>query len=105
MIKERAPDLMVDGEMHGESAISVKIRNKTFDGSALKGEANLLVMPNRDAAHISYTLLKMLGGGGSVGPILVGAAKPVNVVTQSISVRGLINMTAHTVVQAQVVDR
>ena len=105
MIKERAPDLMVDGEMHGEAAISVKIRNKTFDGSALKGEANLLVMPNRDAAHISYTLLKMLGGGGSVGPILVGAAKPVNVVTQSISVRGLINMTAHTVVQAQVVDR
>jgi malate dehydrogenase (oxaloacetate-decarboxylating)(NADP+) len=105
IVKERAPDLMVDGEMHGEAAISERIRNKVFDGSALQGEANLLVMPNRDAAHISYTLLKLLGGGGSVGPILVGAAKPVNVVTQSISVRGLINMTAHTVVQAQVGER
>ena len=104
-LKRRAPDLMVDGEMHGEAAISERIRNRVFDGSSLVGEANLLVMPNKDAAHISYTLLKLLGGGGSVGPILVGAAKPVNVVTQSISVRGLINMTAHTVVQAQVVAR
>jgi malate dehydrogenase (oxaloacetate-decarboxylating)(NADP+) len=105
IIRERAPDLTMDGEMHGEAAVSERIRNRTFDGSTLVGEANLLVMPNRDAAHISYTLLKHLGGGGSVGPMLVGAALPVNVVTQSITVRGLINMTAHTVVKAQVQGR
>jgi malate dehydrogenase (oxaloacetate-decarboxylating)(NADP+) len=95
------PDLMVDGEMHGEAAISEELRSRVFEGSTLAGDANLLVMPNMDAAHISYTLLKVIGGGVSVGPILLGAAQPVNVVTQSISVRGLVNMTAYTAVQAQ----
>ncbi|MDX1528776.1 MAG: phosphate acyltransferase, partial [Gammaproteobacteria bacterium] len=101
ILRRRAPDLMVDGEMHGEAAISEEVRNRVFANSNLKGAANLLVMPNVDAAHISYTLLKVIGGGVSVGPILVGAAKPANVVTESITVRGLVNMSAYTAVQAQ----
>ncbi len=101
LLRERAPDLMVDGEMHGEDAISEEIRNRIFAHSNLEGAANLLVMPNMDAAHICYTLLKVIGGGVSVGPILIGLAKPANVVTESITVRGLVNMSAYTAVQAQ----
>jgi malate dehydrogenase (oxaloacetate-decarboxylating)(NADP+) len=105
LVRQQEPQLMMDGEMHGEAAVSERVRNRTFDGSSLVGSANLLVMPNKDAAHITYTLLKQLGGGGSVGPILLGAARPANVVTESITVRGLINMTAYTVVQSQLQDR
>ncbi len=102
LIRERVPELMVDGEMHGEAALSEIHRERVFDQSTLDGEANLLVMPSREAAHIAYTLLKIIGGGVSVGPILLGAAKPTNIVTQAISVRGIVNMTAYTAVQAQV---
>lgn len=105
ILRDRAPDLMVDGEMHGEAAISEELRNRVFADSNLKGVANLLVMPNMDAAHISYTLLKVIGGGVSVGPILVGSARPANVVTDSISVRGLVNMSAYTAVQAQIINQ
>lgn len=102
ILHQRAPDLEVDGEMHSDAALSEEIRNTAFPDSQLRGQANLLIMPNGDAAHISFNLLKMLGGGVSVGPILVGAACPVHVVTQSISVRGLVNMSAITGAQAQV---
>ncbi len=101
ILRERAPELEVDGEMHAEAAVNAKIRGLTFPDARLSGSANLLVMPNVDAAHISYTLLKVLGGGVSVGPILVGAAAPAHVVTETITVRGLINMTAMTTVEAQ----
>jgi malate dehydrogenase (oxaloacetate-decarboxylating)(NADP+) len=102
MLHKRAPELEVDGEMHAEAALSEEIRKATFPASRLKGQANLLIAPNIESAHIAHGLLRMLGGGVSVGPMLLGAAKPAHVVTQSITVRGLVNMSALTVVQAQV---
>lgn len=102
ILHQRAPELEVDGEMHAEAALSEEIRQATFPASKLKGPANLLIAPNIESAHIAHGLLKMLGGGVSVGPMLLGAAKPAHVVTQSITVRGLVNMSALTVVQAQV---
>ena len=96
-----APHLEVDGEMHADAALSETIRRGAFPHSTLSGSANLLVMPNVDAANIAYNLLKMLGGGVHVGPILMGAKNPVHVVTPSISVRGLINMSAVTSVHVQ----
>ena len=101
LLDQRAPDLEVEGEMHGEVALSEEWRRKFFGESRLKGQANLLIMPNDDAAHIAYSLLKVLGGGATVGPILVGTAKPAYVVTQSIGVRGLVDMSAISVAQAQ----
>ncbi|HRP66289.1 MAG TPA: NADP-dependent malic enzyme [Thauera sp.] len=97
-----APDLNVDGEMHGDAALSQEIRDKLHPDSRLKGEANLLVMPNLDAANISFNLMKMANGDGvSVGPILLGAAKSVHIVTPSATVRRLVNMTALAVVDAK----
>ncbi len=97
-----APDLNVDGEMHGDAALSQEMRDKLHPDSRLKGEANLLVMPNLDAANISFNLMKMANGDGvSVGPILLGAAKAVHIVTPSATVRRLVNMTALAVVDAK----
>lgn len=101
IIRSRGLDLEVDGEMHADAALSTKLRTRTFEHSVLTGKANLLVMPNIDAAHISLNLLKTLGGGVSVGPIMLGAAKPAHIVSQSITVRGLLNMTAIAAVGAQ----
>jgi len=105
LLGERAPNLEVEGEMHADAAVLEDIRRITLPDSALRGAANLLIMPNVDAAHISYNLLKVLGGGVSVGPILLGAARPAHVVTESITVRGLVNMTAIAVVDAQIRDK
>jgi malate dehydrogenase (oxaloacetate-decarboxylating)(NADP+) len=102
ILHERAPELEVEGEMHADAALSEELRETIFPGSRLKGQANLLVMPNVDAAHTAYNLLKMLGGGVSIGPILLGVARPAHVVTQSITVRGLFNMSAVAVAQAQI---
>jgi malate dehydrogenase (oxaloacetate-decarboxylating)(NADP+) len=102
ILQQRAPDLEVEGEMHVDAALSEEIRNAIFPDSRLTGSANLLIMPTVDAAHIGFNLLKMLGEGVSVGPILIGAAQPVHVVAYSISVRGLVNMSAMTVAQAQI---
>ena len=102
LLNERAPDLEVDGEMHGDAALSAEVRKTTMPHSRLKGEANLLIMPTMDAANISFNLLKTAAGGGiTVGPILLGAAKPVHIVTPTATVRRIINMTALTVVDAQ----
>jgi len=98
----RAPDLEVDGEMHADAALSESIRAAVLPESRLTGQANLLVMPNVDAANIAYNLLKMLGGGVTLGPILIGAAQSVHVLTQSITVRGLVNMSALAVARAHV---
>ena len=100
MLGAAAPELEVDGEMHADAAISETIREAVLPNSRLRGQANLLVMPNVDAANIAYNLLKMLGGGATVGPILVGAAHSVHVVTQSATVRGLVNMSALAVARA-----
>ncbi|GLU34128.1 NADP-dependent malic enzyme [Trinickia caryophylli] len=95
LIAERAPHLEVDGEMHGDAALSEAIRKQAFPGTTLSGEANLLLMPNVEAANITYNLLKMIGGEGvTVGPFLLGAAKPVHILTPAATVRRIINMTA-----------
>ncbi|MBS1171935.1 MAG: malic enzyme, partial [Proteobacteria bacterium] len=101
ILEEQAPDLMVDGEMHADAALSQEIRARVQPDSRLKGEANLLVMPNLDAANIAYNLLKLTGGEGiTVGPVLLGAAKPVHILSPSATVRRLVNMTALVAVDA-----
>jgi len=101
ILAKMAPDLEVDGEMHGDAALSEEIRARAFPESRLKGEANLLVMPNLDAANISFNLLKVAAGEGiTIGPILLGAARPVHILTPSATVRRLVNMTALVVVDA-----
>ena len=101
IITARAPELEVDGEMHGDAALNETIRNRLYPASRLKGEANLLIMPNVDAANIAFNLLKETNGDGiTVGPILLGAAKPVHILTSTATVRRLVNMTALAVVDA-----
>ena len=101
LIEKLAPDLEVEGEMHGDAALSEDIRNRAFPDSRLKGEANLLIMPNLDAANISFNLLKITGGEGiTIGPILLGAARPVHILTPTATVRRLVNMTALAAVDA-----
>jgi malate dehydrogenase (oxaloacetate-decarboxylating)(NADP+) len=103
LIRAQAPDLQVDGEMHGDAALSENVRKGVFPNSRLKGEANLLIMPTLDAANISFNLLKAASGGGvTLGPILLGVAKPVHILTQSATVRRIVNMTALTVVDCSV---
>ncbi|MBS1158409.1 MAG: allosteric NADP-dependent malic enzyme [Proteobacteria bacterium] len=94
-------EIEVDGEMHGDSALSEAVRHAAHPDSTLKGEANLLIMPNIDAANIAYNLLKMTAGEGvTIGPILLGAARPVHVMTSTATVRRLVNMTALAVVES-----
>jgi malate dehydrogenase (oxaloacetate-decarboxylating)(NADP+) len=102
MIQNQASQLEVEGEMHGDSALDAAVRKALFPNSQLTGEANLLVMPNMDAANIAYNLLKTTAGGGiAVGPILLGAARAVHILTPSATVRRIVNMTALAVVDAQ----
>jgi malate dehydrogenase (oxaloacetate-decarboxylating)(NADP+) len=97
------PDLEVEGEMHGDAALSEEVRLAVFPHSRLKGEANLLIMPTADAANISFNLLKVAAGGGvTLGPMLLGVAKPVHILTPSATVRRIVNMTALTVVDCNV---
>ena len=102
LLRDHAPWLEVDGEMHGDLALDVEARHRLMPHGTLKGEANLLVMPNIDAANIAYNLLKTAAGGGiSIGPVLLGAAKPVHILTPSATVRRIVNMTAVTVADAE----
>ncbi|HEU4644118.1 MAG TPA: phosphate acyltransferase, partial [Burkholderiales bacterium] len=99
LLRERAPELQVEGEMHGDAALSEEIRLKLFPNSRLRGPANLLVMPTLDAANIAFNLLKTAAGDGvTIGPILLGAARAVHILTPSATVRRIVNMTALTVV-------
>ena len=101
LLAERAPGLEVDGEMHGDAALSEEIRNRVHPDSTLKGAANLLIMPNLDAANISFNLLKITSGEGvNVGPVLLGADQPVLIATASATVRRLVNLTAMAVADA-----
>ena len=101
IVNRLAPTLEIDGEMQGDMALSEGIRHRALPGNRLKGAANLLVMPNLDAANISFNLLKAAAGDGiTIGPILLGAAKPVHVITPSSTVRRIANMTALIVVDA-----
>ncbi|WP_395011689.1 phosphate acyltransferase, partial [Undibacterium sp.] len=101
IVQRDAPDLEVDGEMHGDTALDSAYRLKMMPSSTLKGDANLLVMPNIDAANIAYNLLKTAAGNNiAIGPILLGCAKPVHILTSSATVRRIVNMTALCVVDA-----
>jgi len=101
LLREQAPWLEVDGEMHGDVALDEEARRKLMPRTTLSGDANLLVLPNIDAANIAYNLLKTAAGGGiAIGPVLLGAAKPVHVLTPSATVRRIVNMTALTVADA-----
>ena len=88
--------------MHADAALSETIRNITMPNSTLKGEANLFIMPNIDAANIAFNMLKVLGEGISIGPVLLGVARPAHILTPSVTPRGIINMTALAAVGAQV---
>ncbi|MEY2632616.1 MAG: hypothetical protein RIR00_1270 [Pseudomonadota bacterium] len=101
LLQERAPELEVEGEMHGDAALDEQIRLAAFPNSRLKGQANLLIMPTLDAANISFNLLKSAAGDNlTVGPIMLGAARPVHILTPTATVRRIVNMTALAVVDA-----
>ncbi|WP_349368431.1 NADP-dependent malic enzyme [Salinarimonas sp.] len=101
LIRERAPTLEVDGEMQADTALLQATRDRVLPHSRLTGEANVLIMPNLDAANIAYQLTKVLADALPVGPILIGPAKPAHIVTPSVTARGIVNMTAVAVVEAQ----
>ena len=101
VLRARNPDFEVDGEMHGDVALDGEARKVVMPNSTLHGDANLLVLPNIDAANISYNLLKTAAGGGiAIGPVLLGANQPVHILTPSATVRRIVNMTALTVADA-----
>ncbi|WP_336056398.1 NADP-dependent malic enzyme [Nitratireductor sp. CH_MIT9313-5] len=100
LLHEQAPDLAVDGEMHGDSALSETLRRRVFPHSNLEGEANLLVFPNLDAANITLTTVSAMTDALHVGPILLGPAMPAHILTPSVTSRGVVNMTALAVVEA-----
>jgi malate dehydrogenase (oxaloacetate-decarboxylating)(NADP+) len=103
LINALEPGLEVDGEMHGDAALSHDVRHAMFPNSRLKDDANLLLMPTLDAANISFNLLKVAAGSGlTLGPILLGVARPAHILTPSATVRRIVNMTALTVVDAGV---
>ncbi|WP_258129889.1 NADP-dependent malic enzyme [Achromobacter anxifer] len=105
LVREAAPDLEIDGEMHGDCALDEALRMRILPSSSLKGEANLLVCPNVDSGNIAYNLLKTAAGGNvAVGPFLLGANAPVHILTSSSTVRRIINMTAMTVLDANRVE-
>jgi malate dehydrogenase (oxaloacetate-decarboxylating)(NADP+) len=101
LVLQRDPELEVEGEMRADLAVDEQIRARLFPSSRLHGKANLLVMPNLDAANIALNLLRLLGQGTSIGPILLGAGHPAHVLSPSLTVRGIVNMTAIAVVEAQ----
>ncbi len=102
LIAARAPGLEVDGEMHADAALSQSIREASYPDSTLKGSANLLITPNLDTGNVTYNLLKMTGSHGvAMGPVLLGAARPVHILTTSSTARRVVNMTALAVVNAQ----
>lgn len=99
LITARRPDLEIDGEMHADAALSERVRLNSYPDSTLTGRANLLIMPNLDTGNITYNMLKMTGSHGiAMGPILLGAAKPVHILTTSTTTRRIVNMTALAVV-------
>lgn len=100
-IREIAPKLEVEGEMHADAALSEVIRSRTFPSSTLSGQANLLIMSNLDTANTAFNMIKILADGQPIGPILLGPNKPIHILTPSVTVRGIFNMAALAVVDAQ----
>lgn len=101
LIGELAPELDAEGEMTADAALDEEIRHRIFPNSKLEGEANLLVFPSLDAANMAFNLLKVVGEGTPVGPLLVGAARAVVIVTPAVTARGILNSAALAVVDAQ----
>jgi malate dehydrogenase (oxaloacetate-decarboxylating)(NADP+) len=101
MIRERAPGLEIDGEMHADAALVQSIRNAAVPHSRLTGTANLLIMPNLDAANIGFNLLKAAADGLPIGPVLLGMTKPIHVLVPAVTARGIVNLSALAVVEAQ----
>lgn len=101
MLHERYPELEVEGEMHGDAALDTELRLRIFPNSKLRSDANLLIFPTLDSANIAFNLLKTAAGEGmTIGPILLGADKPVHILTPSATVRRIVNMSALTSVEA-----
>jgi malate dehydrogenase (oxaloacetate-decarboxylating)(NADP+) len=94
LIRARAPELEIDGEMHADAALNEIIRNRAVSDSRLSGTANLLVMPGLDAANIAFNLLKAAADGLPVGPLLLGLSRPIHVVVPSVTARGILNVSA-----------
>jgi malate dehydrogenase (oxaloacetate-decarboxylating)(NADP+) len=106
LINRLDPGLEIDGEMHGDAALDEAVRNAALPNSALKGSANLLIMPTLDAANIAFNLMKSAAGSGiTLGPILLGVAAPAHILTPSATVRRIVNMTALTVVDANMAQQ
>ena len=103
IIEKNYPDLPVDGEMHADAAVWESVRDRIFPDSNFRGAANLMVLPDLDAANIAYNMVKVFGNGLPVGPILVGLNHPAHVVTEAVTVRGLVNMSA--IAAAEAIDR
>ncbi|NKI35641.1 NADP-dependent malic enzyme [Wenzhouxiangella sp. XN79A] len=101
LVRERAPELEIEGEMRADAALMPKVRERVFPNSMLTGQANLFVMPDQDAAHIAFNMARVIGKGVNVGPILMGAGRPAHVLTPSATVRRVVNMTAIAVFDAQ----
>ncbi len=104
-LKQRAPDLEIDGEMHADTALSETVRKTLMPSSTLKSDANLLIMPNIESANISFNLLKVLGEGTPIGPVLLGVSKPSYILTPAVTARGIMNVTALACVAAQVEEK
>jgi malate dehydrogenase (oxaloacetate-decarboxylating)(NADP+) len=100
LINAMAPELEVEGEMHADVALDERLRQEVFPNSRLEGAANLLVMPNLDAANIAFNIVRVLGNGLTIGPILLGLESPAHVLFDSSSVRGIVNLSAFAGVQA-----
>jgi malate dehydrogenase (oxaloacetate-decarboxylating)(NADP+) len=100
LIRERAPELEVDGEMQADSALSIAARERVLGNSRLQGEANVLILPNLDAGNTALQLTRVIAGALPVGPILMGPAKPAHILTPSVTARGIVNMTAIAAVEA-----
>ena len=101
LIRQLDPNLEIDGEMHADAALSPELRNALIPDSRLNGPANLLIMPSLDAANITYNALRMLADGVAVGPMLLGMKQPAHVLQETVTVRGIVNMTALAVAEAQ----
>ena len=101
LVKQRAPDLMVDGEMQADTAVTPEIIENTYPFSSLQGGANVLIFPNLEAGNIAYKLLARLGGADAIGPILTGLSKPVHVLQRGAEVNEIVNVAAIAVVDAQ----
>ncbi len=102
LVRAKAPDLEIDGEMQADTALNEEIRARIFPGSTLRGRANVFVFPNQDAANIAYNMVRQFTDGVAIGPILMGVSKPVHVLTPASTVRRVVNMTAIACVEAQI---